>query len=271
MHPPPLSEIPKVAETLRHRRGGIAAEKLLGKIPRGIRLVGEPATLDYLRSHDLSHIRSVKNYPELKTNPRNVIFESRRSNRARGAADMTRRALAKARLSNAARGVATCARNAACTRVVAMSGATAITKGMGIGALVELPVSVAVETLHVVNGRKTVQDAVLDGAQTVGVGALFGGAAMGVLTAASTFGLVVGGPVLVPLAVIGGGGAYVWMSSERIWEALDSGTRTGAEARLATMQDAIGDHARAVRDYAGAAVGATQERFETAVAALIGG
>ena len=84
-----LGEMPEVAKTLGNRRGGFAPEVLFPRIPAGVRLAGEEAVVDYLSERDLSHIRSVREAPELASEPGNVIFERATANRARGARHMT--------------------------------------------------------------------------------------------------------------------------------------------------------------------------------------
>lgn len=144
---------------------------------------------------------------------------------------------------------------------------TTLTRGGTIGALVELPVTATVETLHVVNERKTPEAAMQDAAKAVGVAGLAGGATVGALTAASALGFTVGAPVLVPLAVVGGT-AYVWVSSDRIWHALDVDMRAAVVAQQAAVQGAIRDHARAMRDQTRTTIDTVQERIQTVMAAL---
>ena len=91
-----------------------------------------------------------------------------------------------------------------------------IAKGAGIGLLVEAPVTGVEQTLLWFNGRKTGSEAVRAGAQDVAVTGLFGLAGGVAVTAAGT----VSAPVLVPIAVLGGGW-YIWNSGDRIWNALD--------------------------------------------------
>ena len=120
-------------------------------------------------------------------------------------------------------------------------GATVSTlaKGTGIGALVELPVTAAVEYFHVRNGRKTPEEAALDGARTIGTAAVVGAVAAGALSAAATAGVTMSAPVVMPLAVVGGG-LYVWVSGDRIWNAVHEDTRTAVEARFAAAAAAVG-------------------------------
>ena len=142
-----------------------------------------------------------------------------------------------------------------------------IAKGTGLAGLVEAPVTLTVEALHVVNRRKTVEAAAWDATQTLGLAGLAGGAAAGAMTAATGLGLTISAPVVVPLAVVGGG-AYVWVSGERVWGALDEETREAAEARLASVRNEIEERAQPIRDRAVAVFGAAQGHVETAFTAL---
>ena len=114
-----------------------------------------------------------------------------------------------------------------------------LAKGTRIGVLAELPVTAAVEYLHVRNGRKTPEEAALDGARMVATAAIVGAVAAGAFSAAATAGVTMSAPVLMPIAVIGGG-LYVWVSGNRIWDAVDEGTRTAVEARFAAAAAAVG-------------------------------
>jgi hypothetical protein len=152
--------------------------------------------------------------------------------------------------------------NVASARVVAT-----IAKGTGLAGLVEAPVTLTVEALHVVNRRKTVEAAAWDATQTLGLAGLAGGAAAGAMTAAAGLGLTISAPVVVPLAVVGGG-AYVWVSGERVWGALDDETREAAEARLASVRSEIEERVQPMRDRADAVFGAAQGQVETAFTAL---
>ena len=114
-----------------------------------------------------------------------------------------------------------------------------LAKGTGIGVLVELPVTAVVEYLHVRNGRKTPEEAALDGARTVGTAAVVGAVAAGAFSAAVTAGITISAPVVMPVAVVGGG-LYVWVSGDRIWNAVHEDTRTAVEARFAAAAAAVG-------------------------------
>ncbi len=108
-------------------------------------------------------------------------------------------------------------------------------KGTGIGVLFELPVTAAVEYLHVRNGRKTPEKAAIDGARTVGTAAVVGAVAAGAFSA----GVTISAPFVMPVAVVGGG-LYLWVSGDRIWNAVHEDTRTTVEARFAAAAAAVG-------------------------------
>ena len=243
---PGLDEMPEVAAKLAQRAsdtnqraitGNLKGQDLFPKIPGGVRLAGQGTTLEYLNKHDLSHVLSVKHHPELATQPDNLVFEPLKWNRARGSNDMKFLDKFKVRFHNIAASVV------GVRRIML----TTVAKGGVIGVLVELPVTTAEQTLHVVNKRKTVKQATKDGAKTVGVTALAGGVTAGALTMAGTFGFTVGAPVLVPLAVVGGS-AYVWVSSDRVWNALDDETRAALKTRLVVVLGAIGNSFHKWRD-----------------------
>ena len=218
-------------------------------------LPGEGAALNYLSERDLSHIRSVREAPELAAEPSNVVFERTHANRTRGARNMTNWEWAVANTDSVVVGAR------ASARVVAVS----MVRGVRQGALLNLPVAATVETLHVVNERKTAGEAARDAALDVGGAGAAGAAVASALTVAGTFGFTVGAPVLVPLAIVGGA-AYVWVSSDRIWQALDDESRAAVEAHLSTMQGMIQDHTSMIGDGAGATIDSLQEWLATALA-----
>ena len=119
---PTLSEMPRVRETLANRRGGIPPRVLFGKIPAGVRWAGPEPTFRYLQTHDLSHIIPVEENPRLAANPRNVVFEPRHRNRARGAVRMTWGEQFVARTRNLAEGSRQVGRHLACDRNGIQSG-----------------------------------------------------------------------------------------------------------------------------------------------------
>ena len=87
-----LGELPEVAAILDNRAasakargsGAVTGAELYPKIPAGVRMGGERATLDYLARHHVSHVTSVKNSPGLAGAADNVAFEPAAWNLARG-------------------------------------------------------------------------------------------------------------------------------------------------------------------------------------------
>ena len=72
-------------------------------------------------------------------------------------------------------------------------------------------------------------EAARDAALDVGGAGAAGAAVAGGLTVAGALGFTIGTPVLVPLAIVGGT-AYVWVSSDRIVQALDDESRAAVQA-----------------------------------------
>ncbi len=210
--------------------GRIAGRDLFPKIPSGVWRAGEKTVLEYLRDHHLSHVLSARNRSDLAADPKNLVFEPPEWNLARGPNDMGPWEKLRVHIHNAGASLKT-------ARVVSLAQ---IAKGGVIGALLELPVTATVETMNVANEQKAPGEAVHDAMLTVpGTGLAFG-VAKAMLTAASALGLPVGAPVLVPLAVVGGT-AYVWVSGERIWQALGDETRAVVMVKLAAVQGKIRD------------------------------
>ena len=239
--------------------GQITARDLFLKIPAGVRLKGEKAALEYLEKekHELSHVRSVKNSPALAAIPKNLLFEPRDRNRARGPKDMGLLDKLKAHGHNDLRSLK------------AHSGVivTTMMKGGAIGVLLEIPVTAIVETQSVRDGRKTFGEASQDALKQLGVTGLAGTAMGGALATASALGFTAGAPVLVPLTVAGGT-AYVWVSSDRIWTALRDETRTVILAQQAAVQAAILEHARAMQDQTHTMIDTVHERIQTTMTSL---
>ena len=218
---------PDLLRQLTDRGVTLTVEDLYARIPLGVRLAGERATMAFLQPRDLSHIESIENAPEKALNSENLVYEKAASNRARGPANMTLPERTVNWVRNLPAGVDG-------ARVLMLSTA----KGVGFGALLEVPVSIAVETLHVVYQNKEVDEAAWDVLQELGAAAVAGGATTGALTVASAYGFTVGAPVVIPLVVIGGT-AYVWVSSERVWQALDEETRAAVQAKLESVQSRL--------------------------------
>ena len=218
---------PDLLKELSGRDIALTVDDLYSRIPLWIRLGGENTIRRFLDERDLSHVESIKNAPRKALDPPNLVFEHRGPNRSRGSANMNTvdRALIWIRnLPNTIDGA----------RVVALSSA----KGVGVGVLLEVPVTVTVETLSVMNRGKTVEAAAWDGLQSLGGSALVAAAGTGVVKVAAVYGFTVGAPIVIPVVVVGGI-AYVWVSGDRVWDSLDEDTRTELRIQLSEMQSGI--------------------------------
>ena len=127
--------------------------------------------------------------------------------------------------------------NALVTRATDRIGATRmLAKGGTIMALVELPVTAIVETLHVRNGRKTAEEALADGGRAVSTAAAVGATVGAIAAGAAAAGVTI--PAAVPVGVVASG-AYVWVSGKRVWNALDDDTRASVNERLEAAGTAV--------------------------------
>lgn len=246
-----------MAVNARAGGGRLNGAILYRMIPAGVRLAGPEAVSGYLKSRHLSHIRSVRWHPKLVAHPGNLVFEPALWNLARGAKDMTWSDRLRVRVHNGWTG--------------GIAGARALLpsvgKGAGIAMVAALPVELIVGTLNVRNGRTTAAQAVLDGASTLGVFGLAGGAIAGAATVAGASGFAFGTPVIVPL-VVAGSTVYVLVSGERIWDALDDETRAALREQGAATVGVIQENARAVGDVVSNWATANLERVRGGVTAL---
>ena len=207
-----LKELPAVAQSLANRAGGVAPDKLFDLIPTGVKL-SEESIMAFLKTHDVSHRISIKNDPTKSGDINNVIFEPSSVNRARGSQNMSHTEFRKAQSDMAIKGIKYGIKNTV----------GAVTRGMLFGALLELPITVIENTLHVKNNGKAMKTASVDAVKDVGKNALLGGASAAALTGLSLLGVTLG-PAAIPLAIVGGV-MYTWSATDRIWQALDDETR----------------------------------------------
>ena len=120
----------------RSRLSFAQARALYNRMPWATRAQGERGILRALRGRHFSHIRSVRNRPDLAASPENIILENAAKNLRRGARDMSRLDRLSARASSTL---------SATGRVAAKSALLA--------ALLEAPISAAENTIRVVKGR----------------------------------------------------------------------------------------------------------------------
>ena len=206
-----LKDLPTVAKSLANRAGGISPDKLFDLIPTGVKL-REKSIIEFLEKHHVSHRVSIKNDPTKAGDINNIIFESASKNRARGSKNTTSSEFQRARFSNTITGIKYGFKTAVGTAA----------KGALFGALLELPITVVENTLHVKNNRKSVGDARIDVAKDIGISAGFAGVTAVGFTGLSLLGVTLG-PAVIPLTIVGGA-VYIWSAADRIWKALDEPT-----------------------------------------------
>lgn len=194
-----------VKETLRNRRGTFTPEQLYELIPDAIKTSAQ-STEEFLRSRDLSHIKSARSSPGQENDIANVIFEKMKWNRDRGSVNMTANELMRVHLDNFAESIMPALR---------AKGTAAIRGGLVV-ALLELPVATAENFILVRGQGKVWQDALQDVAKKLAVSGISG---TFVYVGIGMLGLPAG-EVAVPLAIIGGT-VYFWSAGERIWRAVD--------------------------------------------------
>ena len=206
-----LKDLPTVAKSLANRAGGISPHKLFDRIPTGVKFT-EKSTIEFLKTHDVSHRISIKNAPTKAGDINNIIFEIASKNRARGSRNMTWTEFQTARFSNTITGIKYGFKTTVGTAA----------KGVLFGALLELPITIVENTLHVKNNRKSVGDARIDVAKDIGISAGFAGVTAAGFTGLSLLGVTLG-PAVIPLTIVGGA-VYIWSAADRIWRALDGTT-----------------------------------------------
>ena len=220
-----LKDLPTVAKSLANRAGGISPHKLFDLIPTGVKFTEKNIT-EFLKTHDVSHRISIKNDPTKAGDINNIIFEIASKNRARGSKNMTRREFQSARLNNTITGIK-------CGFKTAVGTAA---KGALFGALLEFPITIVENTLHVKNNRKSVGDARIDVAKDIGISTGFAGVTAAGFTGLSLLGVTLG-PAVIPLTIVGGA-VYIWSAADRIWRALDGTTLDKINSE---QYEAVGD------------------------------
>lgn len=250
-----VEKLTRRAEQVNRRatNGMVTVKDLVAKIPDGVKGAGDRAIVEFLDNRHLSHIKSVKLSPELAGDPANLIFEHPKWNLARGAQDMRALEKLRANVHNFGANI-----QAGKFMFVAKTG-----QGCIAGALLEIPVTAFEEIRSVQNDVKTREQAVVSGAKKVAGTTAAGCALTGTaVVGASAIGISLGGPVLVPIAVVGGV-AYVWVSSDRIWSDLDDGERAGVKNQLAKVNDRV-------RDFTGTAYSSAQDRGQAVLETIQG-
>ena len=214
-----FEEMPKyVRQSLQNRRGGFLSEELYKQIPAPVR-TSRKHTVTFLKERDLSHIRSVRRYPNLENKVANVVFEKSGWNRSRGSRTMTIKDHMRLKLDNFA----------ASLKPTLGAAGMAASRGALVGVLLELPVFAAEHFILVRSGVKTPQKASHDMIRQVSAGALSGAAGAAAFTVVTLLGVPTG-PVAAPLVIVGGA-MYLLSTRERIDQAMEHARteRAGAE------------------------------------------
>ena len=187
-----------------------------------IRNFGEEVVVEFLDGKHASHIKSVRNHPELAIENGNIVWEAAWKNLSRGSTDMTGVELAKANAANIidAAGIVT----GQTLQIAAKAGC--------IGMALEGVVSLGENMIYVYAGERTAKEVVIDVsknmAQKGGLSAVCGL----VVSVAIAFGA---GPALAsmaPVLVTIGGTVYLLGAAHRIagaYQAVNSGEVIAAE------------------------------------------
>ena len=146
-------------------------------VPYSVRNLGEEAVKEFLNGKDASHIQSVYNSPELAADPNNILWELRRINQARRAADMNALDQFQAHATNAFNASTIIFRDCLTTAATSALYAT----------IFEAPVTAVENYIHYRRGRKSAEEAIADVARDIKNRA----------TAAATLGFAINAAVLV--------------------------------------------------------------------------
>ena len=179
------------------------ARELYETVPQSVRAGGEDAVKEFLGKYELSHIKSIRDYPEKAYDLDNVIWEAGELNRRRGANTMkpdeirvAQEALEQEELL-------------ALDKLDRKFGLKSLGRGLAWGAIAEVPIVTLENLLHVHHGRMTPEEAIRDGvnvtALNLGVGAVASGVAYVLASAGVT--ATVGPAAAVPIMV---GGAVLY-------------------------------------------------------------
>lgn len=185
-------------------------------IPQVVRNFGKDAVVEFLDGKHASHIKSVRNHPELAIDNSNIVWEVARDNIARGSRDMTGFELAKANAANIIDAAG----------IVAGQTLQIAAKAGCIGMALEGVVSLGENLIYVYAGERTAKEAVLDVSQNMVQKGVLSAVSGVVVSVAIAFGA---GPALAsmsPVLVTIGGTVYLLGAVNRIagaYQAVNSG------------------------------------------------
>ena len=166
-----------------------AEQFLHGTVPGPVRNLGSKAVDEFVKGKDASHIESFANAPSKAKSVRNILWESSRRNGRRGKSNMSRadRLFARAKNRTDAAGI------------VAKRMAAGAAKGAALAALMEVPVTVAVNTIRTTKGRISKREAAKRVASDTATAAATGGVVGAVTVGAVALGA---GPAVATLAPV---------------------------------------------------------------------
>ena len=182
----------------------------LRSVPASVRNLGERAVWRFLKGKHASHVESVANAPGKAKASSNVVWESWKSNIQRGSRNMTQTQRLRVTFRNGSHAAG----------LVSKSAALNAARGGALAAMLEAPVSVAENAIHVMKRKKAKEDAAKDVAKDVGKAGVAGGVVAGGMTVVAAMGA---GPMITVAAPIVGTvglGVFAFSSAWRIRRAI---------------------------------------------------
>ena len=180
-------------------------------VPQSVRHLGEKATIEFLDGKHASHIKSVKNFPELGWERSNIVWERAEWNLVRGDTNMTAFELAKANVANLMDA----------TGIIAVEAIKAVAISGCVGMALEGVVALGENIIYVCADERSVREAAADiGKKTItktGFAAMSGAAVSVALTLGAGPAITAMAPVLVTI----GGTMYVVQATRRIATAVN--------------------------------------------------
>ena len=176
-------------------------------VPDVVKIRGEDAVQEFIKSKDASHIKSFENAPELVKSDSNFVWEASSANRARGAQDMTGLEQVQINLSNGFESFASTA-------------AEIIPQAMLYAAAIEGGISIVENGIYVYRGQKDISTAIQDVAKNTAKSAVIGLVAGTAIAGASTLGAAPVIAAAAPALGVIGGALLVYSASKRIHTAL---------------------------------------------------
>ena len=187
-----------------------AEQFYLRSVPASVRNLGEKAVEQFLKGKQASHVESVANAPGKAKTLGNTVWEYSKNNTQRGSRNMTRAQQLGVSIRNGAHAAG----------LVAKSAAVNAARGVALAAVLEAPVSVAENAIHVMKGKKAKEDAAKDVAKDVGKAGVAGGVVAGGITVVAAMGAGPMMTVAAPIVGTVGLGVFAFSSAWRIRRAI---------------------------------------------------